>query len=89
MASVVAANFASVQESLRTLEEYAKTLDADAARRLEQLRYRTYTLERAIDITRRARQRLAAAVCTCSSMAARAKTNSSLRGNRSSRRAFT
>jgi thiamine-phosphate pyrophosphorylase len=61
MASIVAANFSRLQESLRTLEEYAKTLDPDAARRLEQLRYRAYTLQRALDITRRASERLAAA----------------------------
>jgi len=61
VASVVTANFARLQESLRTLEEYAKTLDADAARLLEQLRYRSYTLQRAVDITRRAIDRLAAA----------------------------
>jgi thiamine-phosphate pyrophosphorylase len=58
VASVVAANFARLQESLRTLEEYSKTIDADAAVTIEQLRYRAYTLERAVGVTRRAIERL-------------------------------
>lgn len=37
-----------VTEALRTLEEYAKTLDADRARQFERLRYRCYELEQAV-----------------------------------------
>jgi thiamine-phosphate pyrophosphorylase len=60
-AAVVAANFKRVEEALRSLEEFAKTLDASLALRLEQLRYRAYTLERAVDIARRSNERLAGA----------------------------
>jgi len=35
-----------VEEALRSLEEFGKTLDPDAARALEALRYETYDLER-------------------------------------------
>jgi len=48
---VLAANFTRLQEALRSLEEFAKLLDADASGRLKQLRYRTYTLQRAVEIT--------------------------------------
>jgi thiamine-phosphate pyrophosphorylase len=50
---VVAANVARLQESLRSLEEYAKTIDTIAAATFEQLRYRSYTLHRAMDVTQR------------------------------------
>ncbi len=53
IAAVVAANVARLQESLRSLEEYAKTLAPAAAATLEQLRYRSYTLHRALDVTQR------------------------------------
>ena len=43
---VLAANFARLQESLRTLEEFGKLLDTAMAQELEQLRYRVYTLQR-------------------------------------------
>jgi thiamine-phosphate pyrophosphorylase len=58
---VLAANFARLQEALRSLEEFAKLLDADAAAGLKQLRYRSYTLQRAVEITRSSASRLAAA----------------------------
>jgi thiamine-phosphate pyrophosphorylase len=58
-ADVLTANFKRVEESLRSLEEYAKLLDRDASARLEQLRYRVYTLERAVNITAASRARLA------------------------------
>lgn len=45
---VLAANFARVQQSLRTIEEYGKTVSADFARQIEQLRYQSYTLEKAL-----------------------------------------
>jgi thiamine-phosphate pyrophosphorylase len=59
--SVVAASFKRVQQSLRSLEEIAKLSDSTAATRFEQLRYRSYTLERAVDVTSSSRERLEAA----------------------------
>src|SRR5262245_44759205 len=55
-ADVAAASFKRVQQALRSLEEYAKIAVADAASvgiasSLEQLRFRAYTLERAVGIT--------------------------------------
>ena len=55
---VVRANCKRVQESLRTLEEYAKAVSADAAVRCEGLRYRFYTIEQAVLQTFRSRERL-------------------------------
>jgi thiamine-phosphate pyrophosphorylase len=55
---VLTANFIRVQEALRSLEEFAKILDPDLAARLEQLRYRSYTLHRAVEITRASLNRL-------------------------------
>ena len=40
------------------LEEFLKPLSADAARGIEQLRYRAYTLGRAVELTDISRQRL-------------------------------
>ncbi|MEZ6093818.1 MAG: thiamine phosphate synthase [Pirellulaceae bacterium] len=45
---VVQANMARVQQSLRTIEEYAKTLNVDVAKALEPLRYESYSLEKAL-----------------------------------------
>ena len=59
MASVVAASFHRLQQALRSLEEYSKLYDPDAARRFESLRYQIYTLERAVEITRQSLKRLA------------------------------
>ncbi|MGO8690692.1 MAG: thiamine phosphate synthase [Thermoguttaceae bacterium] len=56
---VLAANFARLQESLRTLEEFGKLLDTAMAQELEQLRYRVYTLQRAVELTREGLARLA------------------------------
>lgn len=61
MADVLAANFKRVQEALRSLEEYGKVLDPAAGPCFEQLRYRSYTVQRAVEITRTSRRRLAAA----------------------------
>lgn len=61
LASVLAASFKRVEQSLRSLEEYSKTVSAPAAVALEQLRYRVYTLERVTDITQASLQRLAGA----------------------------
>ncbi len=61
LAQVLAANFARVQEALRSLEEFAKLLDPGASALLKQLRYRTYTLQRAVEITRASASRFASA----------------------------
>ncbi len=58
---VLRANFARLQEALRSLEEFGKLLDAGLAAAAKQLRYRAYTLERAVGITGRSIERLAAA----------------------------
>ena len=58
-ADVLTANFARLQESLRSLEEFGKLLDPAWAAEIKQLRYRSYTLHRAVEITRTSIQRLA------------------------------
>jgi thiamine-phosphate pyrophosphorylase len=60
-ASIVTANLVRVQEGLRTLEEFAKILAPGVAALVKQLRYQTYTLERAVEITRGSIERLAGA----------------------------
>ncbi len=60
-AGVLTANLIRLQEGLRSLEEFGKTLDPDTAARLKQLRYETYTLQRAVEITRSSIERLAGA----------------------------
>jgi len=54
---VLAAALARVQQSLRCLEEYGKLISAQLAAALEQLRYRSYSLEKdlLLAISRRAR----------------------------------
>ncbi len=56
---VLAANFARLQESLRSLEEFGKLIDPIWAAKIKQFRYRTYTLHRAVEITRTSIKRLA------------------------------
>src|SRR5262245_25287869 len=58
-ADVAAASFKRVQQALRSLEEYVKLDDASLAVSLEQLRFRAYTLERAVGITADSLARLA------------------------------
>lgn len=58
--AVLRANMARLQESLRSVEEYSK-LQHHLSDVFKQLRYRTYTIERAIGITRDSQERLAAA----------------------------
>ncbi len=60
-AGVLAANFARLQESLRSLEEFGKLADPEAAARVKQLRYVSYTLHRAVETTRRSGERLSTA----------------------------
>ena len=45
---LVQANLARTQQALRSIEEFSKTINVDVAKNVEQLRYRTYTLEKAI-----------------------------------------
>src|SRR5262249_22571128 len=47
-----------LQEALRSLEEFGKVRGPDLGRRLESLRYRSYTLEKAVVAGTAARQRL-------------------------------
>ncbi len=58
LCDVVQANCKRLQEALRSLEEYGKIYSPDLGEALEQLRYRTYTLERALVLGINARQRL-------------------------------
>lgn len=55
---VLHANFARLEESLRSLEEFSKIETPDVAGQLEQLRYRTYTLHKAVGVTTDSIQRL-------------------------------
>ena len=59
--SVLAANWSRVQQSLRCLEEYSKVIAPPVSSALEALRYRTYTLERAMTILTASVERLAVA----------------------------
>ena len=61
LSQVLTANFLRLQESLRSLEEFGKIIDPAVGAAIEQLRYRTYTLQRATDSTRVGLERLAAA----------------------------
>ncbi len=58
-AAVAQASLKRVQQALRSLEEFSKTVAPAAAGPLEQLRYRSYTLERTVGITSDALARLA------------------------------
>jgi thiamine-phosphate pyrophosphorylase len=55
---VLAANFSRLEESLRSLEEFLKIQRPDLAARIEQLRYRAYTLHKAAAVTHTSMQRL-------------------------------
>jgi thiamine-phosphate pyrophosphorylase len=59
LGEVVGANVKRLQEALRSLEEFGKLISPDLGARLEGLRYRAYTLERALLLGSTARQRLA------------------------------
>jgi thiamine-phosphate pyrophosphorylase len=58
---VAAVNLKRLQESLRSLEEFGKLFGPEIGREVETLRYRAYTLERAVAVGGRARERLAGA----------------------------
>lgn len=55
---VLHANFKRVQEATRTLEEFGKTLSPEIGHAIEQIRYRLYTLEKAVLTTNDCRERL-------------------------------
>lgn len=56
--SVAQANLKRAQEAVRTLEEFGKLFDPELGRKLEAIRYGTYTLERAVILGATARERL-------------------------------
>jgi thiamine-phosphate pyrophosphorylase len=56
---VCAASLKRTEQALRSLEEYGKLIDGAFAGRCEALRYRLYTLEKALDIGRTSRERFA------------------------------
>lgn len=58
MAAVVEANAKRLTESLRALEEYAKLRSVECGTRLENLRYRSYTLEKMLRMGWASRQKL-------------------------------
>lgn len=49
IADLLGANFSRLQESLRSLEEYSKISNPAIARGFEQLRYRSYTLQKVVN----------------------------------------
>ena len=55
---VATASLKRVEQALRALEEYSKLFSPDIATGIEPLRYRTYTLERAVTLTCRSLTRL-------------------------------
>jgi thiamine-phosphate pyrophosphorylase len=57
--AVVRANVKRLQEALRSLEEFGKLYGPDLGQKVEALRYRSYTLERALLLGADARRRLA------------------------------
>jgi thiamine-phosphate pyrophosphorylase len=58
---VARVNLKRLQESLRSLEEFGKLQGSELARGLEAIRYRTYTVERALAIGSESRDRLKSA----------------------------
>lgn len=58
LAAVLSASAVRAQQSLRSLEEYSKIISADIAARFESLRYQSYTLAAALEITQNSIQRL-------------------------------
>ena len=55
---VCAASLKRAEQSLRSMEEYGKLVNAEFAGQCESLRYRLYTLEKALDVGRTSRDRL-------------------------------
>ena len=52
---IIKANLTRVQQSLRSIEEFTKTIDPEISKHVEQLRYRSYTVEKAITVTQQSR----------------------------------
>ncbi len=61
LAAVLSASFKRVEQSLRSLEEFSKTMSPETAATIEQLRYRVYTLEKVTGTTHHGIERLAGA----------------------------
>ena len=59
--TVAVANFKRVEQSLRCLEEYGKVIHPGLGEEIESLRYRTYTLERAVMNTAHSLDRMSGA----------------------------
>jgi len=59
LAHIAEVNWKRLQEALRSLEEYGKLADSGLATAIEQIRYRSYTLEKSILSIGHSRQRLA------------------------------
>lgn len=59
LADVLTANAKRLQEALRSLEEFGKVLSPQFGQAMEKLRYRAYTLEKALVLGSDARRRLA------------------------------
>ncbi|MFP6754074.1 MAG: thiamine phosphate synthase [Pirellulaceae bacterium] len=59
LSEIIEANMHRVQQSLRCLEEYSKLVSSTTASQIEQLRYESYDLHRALTTSERGRQRLA------------------------------
>jgi thiamine-phosphate pyrophosphorylase len=57
-ADVALVNFKRLQEALRSLEEYGKLMASDLAAGMESLRYRSYSVEKAVVVSDDARARL-------------------------------
>jgi thiamine-phosphate pyrophosphorylase len=57
--AVVSANAKRLQEAFRSLEEYGKIVSPDLGDAIEKLRYRSYTLEKALTLGGESRRRLA------------------------------
>jgi thiamine-phosphate pyrophosphorylase len=58
---VALVNWKRLQEALRSLEEFGKVFGSEFAREIEALRYRSYTIERAVALGGAARERLSSA----------------------------
>lgn len=46
--ALVSANLSRAQQAFRTIEEFSKTIDVSVSKQVEQLRYRAYTIEKAV-----------------------------------------
>lgn len=51
LSDVIAAATSRTQQSLRALEEYGKTIDAGFAKLIEQIRYRSYTISKQLELS--------------------------------------